>query len=178
MQEKGLATVVKTADGWAAAARTELGLRRATFGFGTQEEALEWVGEDWELVKPEEDELLGRAAQFMQDYFDRKPVESDFPLDFSGIPRFTRGVLAACHAIPYGKTASYGDLARAAGSPGAARAAGQAMARNPMGLVIPCHRTIGSDGSLTGFGGGTQGLPTKERMLRMEREVVEALEER
>lgn len=68
--------------------------------------------------------------------------------------------------IPYGKTASYKDLAVIAGRPKAARAVGGACHRNPVGIVLPCHRVIGSDGSLTGFGGG---LDLKEKLLRHEK---------
>ena len=71
--------------------------------------------------------------------------------------------------IPRGQTRTYGELARMAGSPGAARAVGQAMARNPWPIIVPCHRVLGSDGALTGFGGG---VDMKRRMLQMEGALV------
>ena len=72
---------------------------------------------------------------------------------------------ARCCAIPFGATASYGEIARAIGRPGASRAVGGANGRNPIPIIVPCHRVIGSDGSLTGYGGGE---PTKRRLLALE----------
>jgi methylated-DNA-[protein]-cysteine S-methyltransferase len=82
---------------------------------------------------------------------------------------FQRRVWAITRAIPRGQTRTYGEIAREAGSPGAARAVGQAMARNPWPMLVPCHRVVGHDGRLTGFGGG---LALKQRMLEMEGAVV------
>lgn len=98
-------------------------------------------------------------------YFGGDVVEFDEPLDPRVGTAFQKRVWSLTRAIPRGKTRSYGDLAREAGSPGAARAVGQAMARNPWPVVVPCHRVVGHAGNLTGFGGG---LAMKERMLRME----------
>ena len=89
------------------------------------------------------------------------------PLDFSGAPPFHAAAWTACRQIPPGETRSYRWLAAAAGSPQASRAAGQAMARNPWPLVVPCHRVIGSAGKLHGYGAG--GLTVKARLLEMER---------
>jgi methylated-DNA-[protein]-cysteine S-methyltransferase len=86
-------------------------------------------------------------------------------LDLGSVTPFARKVLNICYAIPRGKVVSYGELARKAGRPKAARAVGRVMARNPLAVVIPCHRVVGSDGSLHGFGGG---LPMKRRMLELE----------
>ncbi|MBE0559192.1 MAG: methylated-DNA--[protein]-cysteine S-methyltransferase, partial [Proteobacteria bacterium] len=86
-------------------------------------------------------------------------------LDFAGIGGFTRRVLTADHAIPRGRVMTYGGLAARLGIPGAGRAVGNVMARNPFPLIIPCHRVIGSDGGLHGFGGG---LPMKRALLAME----------
>jgi len=97
-------------------------------------------------------------------YLEGRLEEFDLPLDLRGSP-FRRRVLAAVRAIPYGETASYGDIARRAGAPGGARAAGQAVGANPIPLVIPCHRVIASNGSLGGFG---LGLPMKRRLLALE----------
>ncbi|MCK4277043.1 MAG: methylated-DNA--[protein]-cysteine S-methyltransferase, partial [Phycisphaerae bacterium] len=87
-------------------------------------------------------------------------------IDLSGIPPFHRKVLTAARRIPYGRTATYGELARRAGSPRAARAVGQAMAHNPVALLIPCHRVVAAGGGLGGFGGG---LALKRRLLALER---------
>lgn len=78
---------------------------------------------------------------------------------------FQRAVWRAMEDIPYGETRTYGELARHLGRPGAARAVGRASATNPIPIVVPCHRVVGSDGSLTGFGGG---LHNKERLLALE----------
>ena len=86
-------------------------------------------------------------------------------LDFTGIGGFTRRVLTADHAIPRGRVLTYGGLAAQLGVPGGGRAVGNVMARNPFPLVIPCHRVVGSDGDLHGFGGG---LPMKRALLAME----------
>ncbi len=78
---------------------------------------------------------------------------------------FQKEVWRAVRAIPYGRTASYGEIARSIGRPGASRAVGRANGANPICLVVPCHRVIGADGSLTGYGGG---LPIKEKLLALE----------
>lgn len=88
----------------------------------------------------------------------------ELPLAPEGTP-FQRTVWAMLAKIPWGATWSYGQLAKAIGQPAAVRAVGAANGRNPLPIVLPCHRVIGSDGKLTGFGGG---LPTKEALLRLE----------
>lgn len=99
-------------------------------------------------------------------YSNRRPVGS-VDIDLSRLPDFQRKVLEACRRIPFGSTASYADLARAAGSPGAARAVGSAMARNPLPLIIPCHRVLRSDGTLGGFS-SPEGTAQKKEMLLLE----------
>lgn len=90
---------------------------------------------------------------------------SDVPLDLRGTD-FQRAVWGALRRVPWGATVSYGELAARAGYPGAARACGAANGANPLPLFVPCHRTLGADGSLTGFGGG---LELKRRLLELER---------
>ncbi len=89
------------------------------------------------------------------------------PIDWSLLRPFQQAVLKVTYSIPYGEIRHYGDIAAEIGHPGAARAVGRAEATNPMPLVIPCHRVIGADGKLRGYGGG-QGLPTKEWLLKLE----------
>ncbi len=108
---------------------------------------------------------FAEAARQLDDYFAGRRHTFDLPLAPTGTP-FQRDVLAALQQIPYGETRSYADLARAVGRPKATRAVGAANGRNPLPIVIPCHRAIGSDGSLTGFGGG---LATKRFLLDLER---------
>jgi methylated-DNA-[protein]-cysteine S-methyltransferase len=90
-----------------------------------------------------------------------------FKIDWSSLRPFLMQAMQAVYTIPYGETRTYGQIAAQIGRPRASRAVGRANAANPMPLVIPCHRVIGSDGKLHGYGGGA-GLPTKEWLLKME----------
>ncbi|MFA5683127.1 MAG: methylated-DNA--[protein]-cysteine S-methyltransferase [Lysobacteraceae bacterium] len=101
-------------------------------------------------------------------YFAGQRQRFDLPLAPTGTP-FQLAVWQALREIPFGATESYAGLARRIGRPGAARAVGAANGRNPLGIVTPCHRVIGADGSLTGFGGG---LPAKAWLLRHEAAVL------
>jgi O-6-methylguanine DNA methyltransferase len=101
-------------------------------------------------------------------YLEGKLQTFSLPIDLSGKTEFQCRVLQATERIPYGETRSYGEIARAAGSPRAARAVGQAERSNPVPLVIPCHRVIGSDGSLTGYG-GSRSTAAKAWLLEFER---------
>ena len=98
-------------------------------------------------------------------YFHRELRQFDLPLHLEGT-EFQLAVWNALRLIPYGSTASYGELARGIGRPGAVRAVGAANALNPIAIVIPCHRVIGSNGKLVGYGGG---LAIKDRLLALER---------
>ncbi|MDR2521050.1 MAG: methylated-DNA--[protein]-cysteine S-methyltransferase, partial [Spirochaetaceae bacterium] len=97
-------------------------------------------------------------------YLAKERKAFDLPLAARGTV-FQRAVWAALAAIPYGQTRSYRDVAAAAGNPSACRAVGGAAHRNPFAIVVPCHRVIGADGSLTGFSGG---LAVKRRLLELE----------
>ena len=111
------------------------------------------------------DEAVHRhVIQQLQEYFDGKRTEFDLRLDLQGTS-FQREVWSRLQAIPYGETCSYGEIARAIGKPGAARAVGMANHENPVAVVVPCHRVVGSDGSLTGYAGG---LDVKKRLLAIE----------
>ena len=110
------------------------------------------------------DPVLVAAAGQLGEYFAGSRLEFDLPLAPAGTP-FQVAAWWGLATIPYGETISYGEQARRLGHDGKARAIGAANGRNPLPLVLPCHRVIGSDGALTGFGGG---LPTKEFLLRME----------
>jgi methylated-DNA-[protein]-cysteine S-methyltransferase len=112
--------------------------------------------------------LLPKLVRSISAYFEGQPVRfSNVRMDFSGLTEFRRRVLEACRKIPRGKTATYADLARAAGSPGASRAVGSAMANNPLPLVVPCHRVLRSDGSLGGFS-SPRGVRQKKELLKLE----------
>jgi methylated-DNA-[protein]-cysteine S-methyltransferase len=100
-----------------------------------------------------DDRRLQPAAQQLDEYFAGRRTRFDLPLAPRGTP-FQKAVWAALVAIPFGQTASYRDVAGAIGQPAAVRAIGGANHRNPLAIVVPCHRVIGADGSLTGYGGG------------------------
>jgi methylated-DNA-[protein]-cysteine S-methyltransferase len=108
---------------------------------------------------------LEEAVQQLQDYFAGRRSTFDVPLDLTGTP-YQQRVWRALLRIPAGKTLSYGEVAKLLGSPAAARAVGRACATNPVPVVVPCHRVVGSDGKLHGFGGG---LWRKEKLLELER---------
>ena len=111
-----------------------------------------------------DDELLADARRQLTEYFAGERTAFDLPLRPAGAP-FQRRVWEALQRIPYGETASYGELARELGHPTAARAVGAANGRNPIAIVVPCHRVIGSNGSLTGYAGG---LECKRALLDLE----------
>jgi methylated-DNA-[protein]-cysteine S-methyltransferase len=114
---------------------------------------------------------LANARQQLTEYFAGERQTFDLPLQLSGSD-FQVSVLEALQNIPYGETVSYGEIARRIGRPKAVRAVGAANGRNPIPIVVPCHRVIGTTGDLTGFGGG---LDTKEALLRLEAENTQDL---
>ena len=119
---------------------------------------------DWQ----KDDAALSEVRKQLTEYFAGKRKQFDLKLAPQGT-EFQLAVLKALQKIPYGKTSSYAELARRIGRPKAVRAVGAANGRNPLPIIIPCHRVIGADGSLTGFGGG---LPTKKKLLQLEKALV------
>ena len=125
-----------------------------------------------EQLQPEAGDAKLAPARFeglrqqLEAYFAGEVVAFDQELDLEESTPFLSRAWMACRSIPRGETRSYAWLAQQAGSPRAVRAAGQAMARNPVAIIIPCHRVIASDGSLQGYGGG---LGLKRRLLELER---------
>ncbi|MCR8575991.1 methylated-DNA--[protein]-cysteine S-methyltransferase [Streptomyces sp. Isolate_219] len=113
---------------------------------------------------PDEPPFAETVTQ-LQAYFRGELTTFDLPLALRGTP-FQRRVWAALCTIPYGETVSYGQLAERLGAPSASRAVGLANGRNPVGIIVPCHRVVGANGSLTGYGGG---LDRKRRLLAFER---------
>ena len=109
--------------------------------------------------------LIGRASGQLREYFAGERSSFDLPLRPAGTP-FEQRVWDELRRIPYGETTSYGEIAARIGEPAAARAVGRANGRNPIPVIVPCHRVIGADGSLTGFGGG---LACKRALLDLER---------
>ena len=108
--------------------------------------------------------LIKSAAAQLWEYFSGKRRQFDLPLDPRGTP-FQKRVWTALCSIPYGETRTYGQIAEKTGNPKASRAVGMANHNNPIMIVIPCHRVIGANGSLTGYAGG---LSVKQRLLELE----------
>lgn len=115
----------------------------------------------WEV----DDAAFGDAVEQLAAYFAGDLIAFDLDLDLVGT-EFQRRVWQALLTIPYGETRSYGAIATQLGSPGASRAVGLANGHNPVGIIVPCHRVIGANGNLTGYGGG---LARKRHLLDMER---------
>lgn len=113
------------------------------------------------------------AGRYLLAYASGAPVagieNEGMAIAWERVGDFARAVLQATAAIPYGRTAAYGELAARAGRPGAARAAGAALSRNPWPVIVPCHRVVGARGDLVGFG---KGIPAKEALLRFESPMV------
>lgn len=133
--------------------------------------AILWGEEDERnVLKPDEEPeegdhaFLDQLADQLADYFSGNETKFDLPLDLQGTD-FQQTVWEALRDIPYGATISYQELAEHIGNPTAVRAVATAVGMNPVSIIIPCHRVIGSDGSLTGFAGG---LPAKEWLLEKE----------
>ena len=113
----------------------------------------------------EDDDAFPEAVEQLDAYFAGELTTFDLELELAGTD-FQRRVWSALRTIPYGETRSYGEIAAQIGSPGASRAVGLANGRNPIGIIVPCHRVIGASGSLTGYGGG---LDRKRVLLELER---------
>ena len=158
---------------------TPLGnLRLAASDFGL-------VAVEWAESQPEFDSYLARLKRPIQpnikriapygkelrEYLNGKRTTFTIPIDWTHFTSFQCEALQAVFRVPYGETRTYIDIAREINRPNAYRAVGAANAMNPMPLVIPCHRVIGTDGKLHGYGGG-EGLPTKEWLLKMEGSVM------
>ena len=106
-----------------------------------------------------------RARRELDEYFESRRREFDIPVDLRSLPAFQRAVLLELARVPYGRVETYGGLAARIGKPRAARAVGGALNRNPIPIVLPCHRVVGAGGSLVGYAGG---LERKETLLALE----------
>ncbi|HYG59326.1 MAG TPA: methylated-DNA--[protein]-cysteine S-methyltransferase [Symbiobacteriaceae bacterium] len=144
---------------------THQGLARLTFPDEPLSACEAWVRR-WvpgARVVPD-DGRLAEVGRQLREFLSGRLQNFSVPLDMRGTP-FQREVWAALRTIPYGQVCSYADIARLVGRPKAVRAVGAANGANPVPVIVPCHRVIGSNGKLTGFGGG---LPLKERLLKLE----------
>ncbi|TFZ00172.1 methylated-DNA--[protein]-cysteine S-methyltransferase [Ramlibacter humi] len=120
-------------------------------------------GHDWAL-QPDHP-VLSLAMRQLDEYFAGRRTTFDLPLDLQGGTAFQQSVWRALLSIPCGERTTYGALSRGLGQPQAVRAVGAAVGRNPVSIVVPCHRVLGTDGSLTGYAGG---LERKTALLRLE----------
>ncbi len=159
--------------GWIAVVGNERGVVRMSLPEPKFEQAYDHVRPEIEHAELEPD-ALEEVRIKVQDYCAGRGADlTDIEIDMSKMSPFFKKAREACRSIPSGETRTYAWLAEQAGNVRAARGAGQAMAKNPVALLVPCHRVIGSDGALHGFGGGV-GIPMKERLLRMESSQVPA----
>ncbi|HOG46183.1 MAG TPA: methylated-DNA--[protein]-cysteine S-methyltransferase [Anaerolineae bacterium] len=155
-----------TAFGWLAVAASGEGLVAVSWPAETPAAAVVRLGLDAAVRKTEPGATWGDLARRLVAYFAGERVSFDRePIDCRGVPAFRCRAWAAVQAIPWGTVRSYGQVARELGAPRAARAIGGAMAANPVPIIVPCHRVLGANGALTGFG---PGLPMKARLLALE----------
>jgi methylated-DNA-[protein]-cysteine S-methyltransferase len=154
----------ETERGWVGLVLSPHGLRATTLIRGTRDEVLREVME-LGATEPARDadlaDLPERICALAGGHRDNLAIQ----VDWNGVTGFRRAVMEETMRIPAGETRTYGAIAEKVGYPRAARAVGRVMATNPLPLVVPCHRVVGSNGSLTGYGGG---LPLKEDLLRAE----------
>lgn len=147
-------------------AATDRGLLRVSFDGGDDADAaLEHIARVAGPRILRAPRAVESARAELDEYFAGRRRAFDLPVDLRGQPGFAVSVLAELAKVPYGHTQTYGELATRAGSPKAARAVGMVMNRNPLPIVLPCHRIVGASGSLVGYGGG---LDRKEQLLRLE----------
>ena len=164
MTERLTCTTVDTDMGWIGILSSAKGLLATTLPQRSAQEARQLLGESVNEAgwSPHSfDDLMER----LKSYFGGHKVTFPDKLDLSGVTPFQRQVWEATRLIPYGETRSYLWVASQIGRPEAVRAVGQALGRNPLSIIVPCHRVIASNGKPGGFGGG---LEMKERLLRLE----------
>jgi len=153
--------------GWIGLVASERGLRLLGLPKPTREAALGYVNEHYpEVTLTGDDPFLLDVARQLRSYLVGELREFAVKLDLRGNNPFALSVWAATRQIPYGQTRTYGWIAEQVGGLGAAQAVGAALGANPVPLIVPCHRVVGSDGSLHGYAGG---LDMKARLLALER---------
>jgi methylated-DNA-[protein]-cysteine S-methyltransferase len=164
MTEELFYAVFQTTAGWAGLLGSKAGLRRVILPQSSEKQVKNLLAVDsYQAVSS--DKLFQDLIERLQAYYEGHPVDFDDKLDFSGGTDFQSLVWEATRLIPCGETRSYAWIAKQIGRPKASRAVGQALHRNPLPVIIPCHRVIASDGSLGGFGGGVE---MKRYLLRLE----------
>lgn len=145
---------------WIGLGYTDKGLRRVYLSTVGPEEVeaslVHSLGREIAFGKPEQGSLLESLPAKLAQYFAGVRVQFDEPVDLRGMTDFQQQVLAATREIPYGQTRSYSWVAQRVGNPRAFRAVGQALGRNPVAIVVPCHRVVTSQGAVGGFGWGVE----------------------
>lgn len=145
-------------------AATERGVCRISFDPEPERET-EWLARAYGTRVLRAPRPLESARRELDEYFAGRRREFDLPVDLAALPEFQRLVLSELVRVPYGRVETYGGLASRIGRPRAARAVGGALNRNPVPIVVPCHRVVGATGGLVGYAGG---LERKERLLGLE----------
>ena len=158
-------TLFNTNLGWMGVVSSEVGLREVILPQESEEAVLNRIRGRNYTVKVGDSSLFGDLPQRMERYFACEEMCFPDKLDFAGASRFQQSVWQAARTIPYGETRSYAWVASQLNLPKAARAVGQALGRNPLPIVIPCHRVLSSDGGLGGF---SAGLEMKKQLLYLE----------
>jgi len=161
--------VFQTDWGWIGVAQSPPGLRALELPQPSREAVLSRLTVRWPKAAAVEEERLGNLPAQLREYLSGQRRVFQQPLDLPQGTPFQRSVLGVTLAIPYGQTRTYAWIAAQVGRPRAARAVGRVMATNPVPIIIPCHRVVGSAGDLRGYGGG---LEMKERLLAMERDGI------
>ena len=160
--------VFETPLGWMGLLASPNGIRRTTLPQNFPDECVSELGSEVAEASwsPEHFEDLKSRLSL---YFEGEPVAfEDEPIDVEDAPSFLKAAWRACRSVPFGETRSYSWLAEQAGSPRAARAAGQSMGRNRLPIIIPCQRIVASDGGLRGFGKDASQLGLKQTLLELE----------
>lgn len=166
--------IFETPAGWVGAIASEAGVRRATIPQPTPADCADELGPELDFAdaapdSPGDPSHLDSFRRALQGYLEGDAVDfSHIPTDFSDAPPFMRSAWEACRSIPRGETRTYKWLAERAGRPNAPRAAGQAMARNRIPFLVPCHRVIASGGGLGGYGSGKSALSLKRWLIDQE----------
>jgi methylated-DNA-[protein]-cysteine S-methyltransferase len=165
MPVKQYCVIFNTAAGWVGLLGSDAGLKRTTLPQTSREKAMADLGVNADKVTLSQEHFESLTKRF-RDYFSGRRVDFPDKLDLQGATAFQRKIWEATRQIPCGETRSYAWIARRIGNSAAARAVGQALGKNPLPVVIPCHRVIASDGRLGGFTGG---LAMKKRLLALEK---------
>lgn len=156
--------VFNTRIGWLGVAYSERGIVALHLPCNSRDQALASLQRDF-ADTPVVDQPPDAIARELIEYADGQRRTFELKLDWSSLKPFQRAVLQATHKIPFGETRTYGWVAQQIGKPTAARAVGRALATNPIPIILPCHRVLGSDGGLHGYAGG---LAMKAKLLQLE----------